>query len=52
VHPVVLECYMEGLLTSGRKRRAEKVCDDAASALREEEAALMRLLRQRLKSVD
>jgi DNA topoisomerase-1 len=52
VHPAVLECYMEGLSTNGHKRRAEKACGDASSALREEEAVLMRLLRQRLKSVD
>lgn len=52
VHPAVLECYMTGALANGRKRRTEKVCDEAADALREEEAALMRLLRQRLKSVD
>jgi DNA topoisomerase-1 len=52
VHPAVLECYMTGALANGRKPRTEKVCDEAADALREEEAALMRLLRQRLKNVD
>ena len=50
VHPAVLECYMKGLLRNGRKRRAEEVGDDASSALREEEAALMQSLRRWLKS--
>jgi DNA topoisomerase I len=50
VHPGVLECYMEGRLTNGHERQAEEVCGDAASALREEEAALMQSLRRWLKS--
>jgi DNA topoisomerase-1 len=52
VHPAVLECYMKGLLRNGRKRQAEEVGDEAASTLREEEAALMQSLRQWLKSAD
>jgi DNA topoisomerase-1 len=47
IHPAVLECYTSGILTRAEKRCAEAQMAAAANPLRDEEAAMMRLLRER-----
>jgi DNA topoisomerase-1 len=47
VHPAVLECYMSGVLAPAEKRCAAEQLAAAANALREEEAAMMKLLEER-----
>ena len=44
VHPAVLECYMSGVLTPAEKKCAEEQVAAAASALRDEEVAMLKLL--------
>ena len=52
VHPTVLECYLAGSMVKARTQRVEEAIDDLSSALRQEELALMRLLRQRVADAD
>ena len=47
IHPVVIESYLRGKLKTLRGRAAKASDDDRPAALRREEAALMKLLRQR-----
>jgi DNA topoisomerase-1 len=47
VHPVVIESYLNGKLTKLRARSAKTSIENATTALRREEAALMTLLRRR-----
>lgn len=46
VHPVVLECYLNGTLPAEMKRRVEEAEVDCVEALRLEEEALLKLLRR------
>jgi DNA topoisomerase-1 len=47
VHPAVLEAYLEGVSVQAAKERLDKEIAEHAHALREEERALVELLRQR-----
>jgi DNA topoisomerase-1 len=46
VHPAVLDCYMRGAMIETVKRRVEG--DDSSGELRQEELALLSLLRKQL----
>ena len=48
VHPAVLECYMNGEMVNGTKRRTPRDTSECSNTLRKEEAAMLRLLRKRL----
>jgi DNA topoisomerase I len=48
VHPAVLECYMTGELIKSIKRRTKRETSECLTALRDEETAMLRLLRKRL----
>lgn len=46
VHPAVLESYLSGAMIRTLEQQAEQESDDLSEALRQEELALIRLLRQ------
>jgi DNA topoisomerase I len=48
VHPAILECYMAGELLKSAKRRIARETAESMTALRAEEASMLRLLRKRL----
>jgi DNA topoisomerase-1 len=48
VHPTVLECYLAGGMIKCRVKENGEATDDPLDALRREETALMKLLRQRV----
>ncbi len=48
VHPAVLESYMQGAIVRAIKKQVEEELEDSSEALRQEEVALMKMLRQRL----
>ncbi|MCU1225771.1 MAG: topoisomerase [Edaphobacter sp.] len=49
VHPAVLDCYMGGVLFETVKRRVEEEDASSPEALRQEESALLRLLKRQLE---
>jgi DNA topoisomerase-1 len=49
VHPVVLDCYMSGAMLEGVKRRVEEEEQGQPAALRRQEEALLKLLRQQVE---
>jgi DNA topoisomerase-1 len=48
VHPVVIESYMAGTISKLLRKQIDDAAEDSAEALREEERALLELLRGRL----
>jgi DNA topoisomerase-1 len=50
VHPTVIDSYMSGAMLDGIKRQIKKAGSATASALRQEELALVKLLKKRLAS--
>jgi len=50
VHPAVVECYMSGAMLKTVNQRVDLEMEEEADAMRDEELALMRLLRRHLKS--
>ena len=50
VHPEILNCYLDGTLIDTLKQRAEKQLKNSLRGLPSEEAAVLALLQQRLKT--
>jgi DNA topoisomerase I len=48
VHPAVVECYMAGELVKGKSRPTRRKANEYLTLLKDEEAAMLHLLRKRL----